>query len=138
MKKINILLLLFLLGCSVSHYAQQKEDFDKTKPSFWKYNETKKTYSTPVNMQEVIFWTKYKDYLTGKDTTFILREFGIPNLKGNNKRSYKYFTSSDCEYAFYINGKYKSNFNCEYINFEFDEKYKIKRIFVDYSIAIAK
>ena len=87
----------------------------------------KNIYYTPIKMTEegdIIFWAQYKNYLLGKDTTFVLKEFGIPNLKDKNKKSCKYFLNSDCDYNFNINKqKQPQVYSCIFINFEFDENY---------------
>ena len=132
MKKINFILLFLFISCAVSQYAQLKEDFNIEKPTLWKYDEKKKLYKAIVDNKnregtDEIIWKQYHDYLVGKDTTFILKEFGIPNFKDKKTKSFLYFESSDCDYMVHIRPEPRS-YSCSFIEFRFDEHYKLKYI----------
>ncbi len=126
-------MFIFLVSCTMSHYAQLREDFNKEKPSFWKFDEKKNLYSTTItdigdNENGVLLWKKYKDYLIGKDTLFILKEFGMPNFKDKNKRSYKYFINVNCDFLYDKTKEEPENYSCSIIDFIFDENYKLKKV----------
>ncbi|MEI6488981.1 MAG: hypothetical protein WCP52_08460 [Bacteroidota bacterium] len=128
MKKTKFFIFIFLVSCSISQYAQLKEDFNKEKPSFWKFDEKQNIYTSPPKDKNevVVFWTKYKEYLTGKDTSFVFNEFGMPSLK--EKKRFTYFTSSGCDEIFHSKKEMKSGNFCTYIVFDFDDKYNLKGI----------
>jgi hypothetical protein len=130
MKKIITIILLLLVGCKVSQFAQLEKDFQKEKPTLWKYNKEKNLYSSPLSKTstDLIIWEKYKEYLTGKDTTFISQQFGTPNYIDKKKKTYKYFFSNDCDLAVGIRHQTLPNYNCWLIDFTFDDNYKLTKI----------
>ena len=132
MKKLYFLLFVIFQSCNVFYNVNLKKDFSKEKPSLWKYDEKLKIYSSPIDIKatnmedEVTIWKKYKDYLKDKDTTFILKEFGIPNKR--DKNHFTYFTRPECLYS-PTHKNEPRNYNCSYILFYF-ENYKLKQIVV--------
>ncbi len=133
MKKTNLILLIFLTSCITSQNTQLKKSFKKEKLTVWKYDAKTNTYPSDltkdINKEEYYLWTKYKDYLTDKDTIFVLKKFGTPNIKDKNNKYFIYYYNSDCEYYFSKKAKQEIEYSYNYTYFKFDfENNKLKKI----------
>ncbi len=133
-----VFVLVLLISFASCQTLQLKMAFNKEKPNLWKYDEKKNVYSTDLNNSvegEIYLWTKYKDYLIDKDTAFVFKQFGTPNIKGKDNNYFVYYMNSECDYLLRGKTNQPNNYNCTYIKFLFEND-KLKK--VTYSMTASK
>ncbi len=132
MKKLFFLSFVILQSCNSFHNLKLKKEFKAEKNTLWANDKKNNLYYIKINYTKneggVELWKKYKEYLTGKDTTFILKQFGKPNFNNRSKRKYEYYVTTECESLFNPNIPEPANYSCTYVEITLDEKYKLKAI----------